>query len=137
MTTIDTIDRTVGKTYEWLAQLQERAGIEDRQRAYLALRAVLLALRDRVGPEVAAHISAQLPLLIRGVFYERWDPTVTPMRLSVEEFLERVERDAMLKGASDTEDATRAVFALLWDQLGEGTMGHVVAVLPAEYAVLL
>jgi uncharacterized protein (DUF2267 family) len=135
--TVDTIDRTVAKTYAWLGELERTDAVTDPQHAYLALRAVLQALRDRIGPEVAAHLSAQLPLLVRGVFYEGWDPTGTPVKLSREDFLLRVERDALLKGASEAEDATRAVFGLLWRELGEGTMGHVVAVLPSDYAVLL
>jgi uncharacterized protein (DUF2267 family) len=100
------------------------------------LGAVLHALRDRLGVEVSAHVSAQLPMLVRGLFYEGWDPTGTPTRLSLDEFLERVEHDARLKGRSAAEDAVRAVFAVLWDKLGEGTVGHATAVLPEEYAVL-
>jgi uncharacterized protein (DUF2267 family) len=137
MSTVDMIDRTVAKTYEWLHELERVIPTEDPHRAYLTLRAVLQALRDRVGPEVAAHISSQLPLLVRGVFYERWDPTVAPSRLSLSEFLERVERDALLKGRSEAEDGARAVFALLWQELGDGTMEHVLAVLPGEFAVLM
>jgi uncharacterized protein (DUF2267 family) len=137
MSTLDTIDRTVAKTYEWLHLLERSLGSDDRRRSYAALRAVLHALRDRVGPEVAAHLSAQLPLLVRGVFYEGWDPTPTPMRLSLSEFLERVEREALLDGTTEAEEATRAVIALLWDELGTGVMSHVATLLPEEYAAVL
>jgi uncharacterized protein (DUF2267 family) len=135
--TVDTIDRTVAKTYAWLGELERSDAIVDAHHAYLALRAVLHAVRDRVGTEIAAHIAAQLPLLVRGVFYEGWDPTDAPVKLTLEEFVARVERDALVKGTSEAEDVTRAVFALLWKELGEGTMGHVVAVLPSDYAVVL
>jgi uncharacterized protein (DUF2267 family) len=135
--TVDAIDRTVSKTYEWLGELERSDAVPDSHRAYLGLRAVLQALRDRVGPEVAAHIAAQLPLLVRGVFYEGWDPTGAPVKLSLGDFLARIEHDALLKGSSEAEDVARAVFALLWKELGDGTMGHVVAVLPSDYAVLL
>lgn len=131
------IKATVAKTNLWLHELRDDLGVEDSQIAYRALRAVLHALRDRIGIEVSAHLSAQLPMLVRGMFYEGWDPTQTPMRLSLAEFLDRIERDGMFKGTSEAEDAARAVTRLLWRHLGEGTMTHVVEILPNEYATVM
>jgi Uncharacterized conserved protein (DUF2267) len=37
-----------------------------------ALRSVLHVLRNRLTPEQAVHLGAQLPLLVRGIFYEGW-----------------------------------------------------------------
>jgi uncharacterized protein (DUF2267 family) len=134
---LDVIDRTVAKTYEWLHQVAERDNFDDVQRAYHVLRAVLHALRDRVEPNVAAHVAAQLPLLVRGIFYEGWDPAKTPMRMSLTEFLARVEKEAGLKGTSEAEEAARAVMTVCWTELGEGTMGHLISVLPSDFAVLM
>ncbi|HEX7096563.1 MAG TPA: DUF2267 domain-containing protein [Acidimicrobiales bacterium] len=134
---VDTIDRTVAKTYSWLGRLESIGAVPNQSRAYLGLRAVLQALRDRVGPEVAAHLSAQLPLLVRGVFYEGWDPTHTPVKHTRAEFLERIQREAYLQDPSEAEEVARAVFALLWDELGDGTMSKVMSVLPRDYANLL
>jgi uncharacterized protein (DUF2267 family) len=134
---LDVIDRTVTKTYEWLRAVADRGNFDDMHRAYQILRAVLHALRDRLTSDVAAHVSAQLPVLVRGVFYEGWDPTKTPERMSASEFLARVEKEANLKGTSEAEDATRAVMAVLWDELGEGTIKHLMSVLPRDFAALL
>jgi uncharacterized protein (DUF2267 family) len=134
---LDVVDRTVTKTYEWLRAVADRGNLDDTHRAYQVLRAVLHALRDRLTPDVAAHIAAQLPMLVRGLFYEGWDPTKTPERMSLWEFLARVEKEATLKGTSEAEDATRAVMAVLWDELGEGTIEHLMSVLPRDFAVLL
>lgn len=134
---LDAVDRTVAKTYEWLHGVQRRAGLPDLHRADRVLRAVLHALRDRIEPEVAAHVAAQLPLLVRGIFYEGWDPGKTPARLSLADFLERVEREAGLKGTSAAEDAVRAVLSVCGEELGQGTMDHLIAVLPSDYAVFV
>lgn len=131
------IDRTVAKTYEWLERVCEETEDEDRQRAFAILRAVLHATRDRMGPEVAVHMAAQLPLLLRGLFYEGWDPERTPQRLSLTGFLDRVEQEANLKDRAQAEAATRAVMHVLWDELAPGTMDHLIAVLPSEFAVVL
>lgn len=134
---LEVIDRTVEKTYEWLDEIARRDLLDEPHRAYQVLRAVLHALRDRLEPDVAAHLAAQLPLLVRGLFYEGWDPSSTPMRLSLAEFLGRVESEAGLKGPSEAEDAVRAVLSLLRDDLGQGTVDHLVSVLPREFADLV
>jgi uncharacterized protein (DUF2267 family) len=134
---VNVIDGTVAKTYEWLERLCKELGNEDRQHAYVVLRAVLHSVRDRVGPEVSVHLAAQLPLLIRGIFYEGWVPDRTPERLSLEALVARVGREANLPDATAAEQATRAVIHVMWDEFAPGTMDHIIAVLPAEFAVVL
>jgi uncharacterized protein (DUF2267 family) len=51
-----------------------------RNQSYSALRAVLHALRDRLTVAETAHLSAQLPMLIRGIYFKGWDPTKVPVR---------------------------------------------------------
>jgi len=131
------IDRTVEKTHIWLLDVSQKIGIDDKHVAYLVLRSVLHALRDRLDVESSAHLAAQLPMLVRGLYYEGWDPTGKPERISYDNFLERIEHDALLKGTSEAEDAARAVFAVLWNQLGEGVMGKITSILPGDYAPLL
>lgn len=131
------IDRTVAKTYEWLERLCAELETEDRQQAYSILRATLHAVRDRIGPEVAVHVAAQLPLLVRGTFYEGWDPERTPQRMNLDELVGRVQHEAFLADPAAAERAVRAVMRVLWDELAPGTMDHLIAVLPSEYATVL
>ena len=77
---LDTFDKTVQESNLWLKDVMERLNTNDRHHAYSTLRAVLHALRDRIGPESAAHLGAQLPMLLRGLFYEGWDPTGKPSK---------------------------------------------------------
>ena len=79
-TGLDTFDKTVQESNLWLKDVMERLNTADRHHAYSTLRAVLHALRDRIGPESAAHLGAQLPMLLRGLFYEGWDPTGKPTK---------------------------------------------------------
>ena len=62
---LDVFDRTVHKTYEWLADLMRLLAVDDRQTAYQALRATLHARRDRLTVEEVAQLGAQLPMLVR------------------------------------------------------------------------
>jgi uncharacterized protein (DUF2267 family) len=133
MTGLEVFDTTVHKTNSWLKELMEELHWQDRRKAYLALRATLHALRDRLTVEEVAQLGAQLPMLIRGLYYEGWDPTGKPLRMrDKEEFLGRIERQFRGDDLIDPEQVGRAVFAVLANRVTEGEIDDVKHVLPAE-----
>jgi len=69
-TGLDIFDRTLQITNTWLDEIMEALG-PDRQVAWHTLGAVLRAVRDRVPPALAVHLGAQLPLLVRGLYYDQ------------------------------------------------------------------
>ncbi|WP_246621516.1 DUF2267 domain-containing protein [Rhizobium laguerreae] len=71
-TQVAALDHTIQQTNLWLKKLVEEHHFADRHHAYNALRAVLQALCDQLTNEQAAHLSAQLPILIRGIYFEGW-----------------------------------------------------------------
>src|SRR4029077_7982830 len=95
MTTgLDVFDTTVQESNLWLKDVMERIGTYERHRAYSTLRAVLHALRDRIGPANASHLGAQLPMLLRGLYYEGWRMTGAASKERREiEFLEHVTQE--------------------------------------------
>src|SRR2546429_6782656 len=74
-------DKSNEKANEWVKDMMVCLGTEDAHKALHALRAGLHALRDRLTVEESAQLSAQLPLLIRGLFFENWVPTGKPLRI--------------------------------------------------------
>jgi uncharacterized protein (DUF2267 family) len=135
-TGLDVFDTTVQKTNRWLKDLTEGLGWrekEDRDRAYLALRCTLHALRDRITVQEVAQLAAQLPMLVRGFYYEGWDPTGKPLKdRHREDFLARIESEFRRDEAIDPEQVARAVFALLARKVSEGEIEDVRHGLPAE-----
>jgi uncharacterized protein (DUF2267 family) len=69
-TKIEAFDTTVQKTNEWLRDISRELGDENRRHAYLALRGTLHAIRDFLPIEESAQLSAQLPMLVRGIYFE-------------------------------------------------------------------
>jgi uncharacterized protein (DUF2267 family) len=133
VTGLDVFDTTLHKTHRWLNELMDILDWRDRHRAYLALRATLHALRDRLTVEETAELGAQLPMLIRGFYYEGWDPTDKPLRQRhIEQFLSRIEAYLRSSDPVDVEQIARAVFSVLASQVSSGEIEDVQHVLPEE-----
>jgi uncharacterized protein (DUF2267 family) len=135
-TKIEVFYTTVQKTNEWLRDISQELGDENRRHAYLALRGTLHAIRDFLPIEESAHLSAQLPLLVRGIYFEGWNPSNTPEEdRSLESFLSRTEHalERALWNEDhhiDTEHAARAVLRVLSDRISAGEVEQVRHVLP-------
>lgn len=130
-TGLDVFDTTIQKTNSWLNDVMYTLGWQDRHTAYLALRATLHALRDRLNVEEVAQLGAQLPMLIRGFYYEGWDPTGKPLHeRHKEQFLAHIERQSRGDDRIDPEEAARAVFTVLANRVTEGEIEDVKHVLP-------
>jgi uncharacterized protein (DUF2267 family) len=129
-TGLDVFDKTLQLTNIWLDDIMEAIG-PDRQVAWHVLRTVLHGLRDRMPVETAAHLGAELPLLVRGAYYDEFVPARQPTRWrSLEEFTEVVA-----EGLRDTRPvhprlATDAVFATLSRRIPSGQIRKVQDVLP-------
>lgn len=132
------IERSVEKTHIWLKELAEELGGQDRQYAYRALRAVLHALRDRLPVDVAANLAAQLPTLIRGIYYEDWDPSSTPLPIhDVDAFLERVAHEGRMAGETEASLAVAAVTTVMRRHLSSGEIDDLLVVLPDSFRALI
>ncbi len=132
-TGLDVFDTTIQKTNTWLHDLMGRLAWQDQHRAYLALRATLHALRDRLTVEEVAQLGAQLPMLVRGFYYEAWDPTGKPLHARHrEQFYLHLRQQFKGDDSIDPERVTRAVFALLANRISAGEIEDIQHVLPAE-----
>ena len=129
-TGLDVFDRTLQTTNIWLDEIMDVLG-PDRQVAWKVLSVVLHKLRDRLPVEVAAHLAAQLPLLVRGVYYDQYQPAKQPTDCkTIEEFVEEVQAWLSDIRPVDAKDATRAVFAVLGRHLPEGEVAKIMDALP-------
>jgi uncharacterized protein (DUF2267 family) len=126
-------DSTYRTTSAWLRELMHELGWDDPRRAYAALRAVLHALRDRLTVAEAADLAAQLPMLIRGLFFEGWRPNEVPVKgRRREDFLAHVAAAFRDDPGVYPEAVAGAVFQVLRRHVSAGEVGAVKGLLPAE-----
>ena len=129
-TGLDVFDRTLQTTAIWLDEVADRIGT-DRRQAWELLSAVLHALRDRLPVDLAAHLGAQLPLLVRGAYYDRFEPARPAAPCDTpDEFTAAVAAGLGDMPPADAETGIAAVFALLDRHLTEGQLAKIRGALP-------
>jgi uncharacterized protein (DUF2267 family) len=127
---LDVFDRTLETTHVWLNEICNDLG-PDKQVAWKVLSTVLHKLRDRLTINLAAHLGAQLPLLVRGIYYDQFEPGKMPSEFrSREEFVDEVAEWLSDTRPVDPNEAIRSVFRVLSRHLSEGQINKVRDALP-------
>lgn len=135
-TGVDSLDRSIEKTNAWIAGIAGELDTQDRRFAYRIARAWLHCLRDRLTVEVAAHFAAQLPEMLRGLFYDGWNPSHLPVKYSREEYVIRFAREARIHD-SDVPKVAGAVTRVARLHMSAGVVGQSFALLPTDLRQML
>jgi uncharacterized protein (DUF2267 family) len=120
----------------WLEEIQEKLEWNDPEKSYKALRIVLHTLRDRLPAKEVTDLSAQLPMLVRGMYFEGWNPNHKPSKLKhADEFVDEVnshfpEFDYTETEYTDPQEITRVVFTTLAKHVSSGEIEDVIGFLP-------
>lgn len=129
-TGLDVFDKTLQTTHVWLNEIMEVVG-PDRQVAWKVLSTVLHKLRDRLPVELSVHLASQLPLLVRGVYYDQYEPGRQPGDChNPDEFAAEVAEWLADIRPVDPKAAIAAVFAVLSRHISEGQITKVRNALP-------
>jgi uncharacterized protein (DUF2267 family) len=135
MSTLTILDRSVQKANIWFRDTNYELGWFTFQRGYLSLRAVLHALRDRLTTQEVAQLGAQLPIFIRGIYYEGWNPAQTPVKSRGKELFLRQIREQFAHTRNpdvDAEHVARAIFRVLCRHVSKGELDQIKNLLPKE-----
>jgi len=124
------LDRSIDKATSWLADVAGEFNTQDRRFAYRVTRAWMHVLRDRLPVPVAAHFAAQLPELLRGVFYDGWNPSHVPDKYDHAEYVRRFAQEASIH---DTEvpRAASLVAGVVRRHVSQGALDEALDTLPA------
>ncbi len=128
---IDAFSSTLQKSQQWITELQDTMECESPQEAYHALRAVLQTLRDHLPLDEVAQFSAQLPMLLRGLYYEGWHPNGKPLHSrNPDHFFERLAAHFNGNGTTDLIGVTQSVFTLLKNHISPGEIRDIIMTMP-------
>ncbi|PPS42271.1 DUF2267 domain-containing protein [Chroococcidiopsis sp. TS-821] len=134
MTGLSVFDTTLQQTNVWLNDVAQEYGSDDKHLVFQGMRMTLQALRDRLIVDEAAHLGAQLPILLSGFYYENWRPSTNPSKeRKKEEFLNSVRnRLQKVNPNIDIERMVRAVFRVLAMRVSTGEIEDITSILPPE-----
>jgi len=76
---LEVFDSTWQKAHEWVNELRERLDWSSDRDTLRLLRVTLHQIRDRIPVNETAQLSAQLPIMIRGMYFEGWQPHLVPL----------------------------------------------------------
>ncbi len=132
MTIPASLSHSVQQCQEWLKELCDNGDLADTNEALSVLRVVLHHLRDRLTVEEAVDLGAQLPTLIRGIYYEGWKPHQVPHKVHTrEKFVDQITVD-LLPRTVPAERAVKDVFALLAHHCDPGEVSDVISQMPSD-----
>ena len=110
-----------------------------KDKAGRILRAVLYAIRNRISVDESLQIIAQLPMALKGIYVDQWDPWHSFHRIRrIEEFINEVRKCDIGGESGDFESdesvmsAVQAVFTTLNYFLSDRQVKDVIAVLPQD-----
>jgi uncharacterized protein (DUF2267 family) len=134
MSRLSVLESTIQKTHEWLRDIKQGLGFDNDRAAYAALRGTLHALRDQLQTDEIAQLGAQLPLLVRGIYYESWDPKPAAATVSGRpDFLGSISHELHAHPElRDTIQVAQTVLGVISAHVSSGEIDQVVHVLPAD-----
>ena len=134
---LEVIDSTVQKTYEWINELKGRLDWASDRDALRLLRVTLHQIRDRVHVHETAQLSAQLPLLIRGMLFEGWQPHLVPLTdRRAADFIAAIEQHLGEALEYRGQEDIITVFNLLNARISIGEVNDIRGNLPEEIRAL-
>ena len=130
---LEIIDHSVQLTHEWINELAQRLGWSSERSALRLLRITICHVRDHLPIDELAHVSAQLPVMIRGFFFEGWMPKHTPIKeRRAEEFVSFIGGHMHDTEEYRGRDDIKCVFDLLKNRLSRGEVEDIRATLPTD-----
>jgi len=133
LTGLDVFDSTIQRTNNWLKELMLELNLSDHRKTYLAFRSVLHTVRDYLPESDAIYLGEQLPMLIRGLYFEHWEPQGKPLPLkNRSDFFAALSQNMARDGDNtlNAETVARAVFRLLDRKATDGEIQDVQHVIP-------
>ncbi len=133
------VESSVDKTNLILKDIEQAYGWPKAQRnqSFAALRTVLHLLRDRMPVTESVEFSAQLPMLVRGIYFDGWQPQNVPIKLNRDDFLYEVRQGFPYDVEGGPERVVQVVLDTLRRHITQGEWDEVKDTMPADLARMM
>lgn len=126
-------EKFCNEAQSWVHEIAENMRAPERTDwAVHALRAVLHTLRDRTMLHEVFHLSAQLPTLVRGIYFEGYEPNDKPLKMNADEFMNTVKKRMGSGVEVPAGEAIRAVMAVLYEKVSRGELDDIHGSMPKD-----
>ena len=117
----------------WMSSVALRLNTKDGNLAFATLKATLHAVRDQLDTATAAELGGRLPALVRGLYYDGWDPWKKRRRSELcRDFTRRVADDGSRAPRIKAERAAKAALEVLFERMPAAVMRPVIERLPID-----
>lgn len=127
----DTFNHALHTANIWLADVGSAFGTRDRRYCHRAVRAYLHTLRDRLSVDAAVKFGQQLPELLRGTYYDGWEPSRVPMKYGLEQYTQRFAVQAGIPPVQVPATAA-TITEVIAGHMSPGQLAETLAELPTE-----
>lgn len=126
-------EQNVRDAHRWIDLVALELPLQDRKDiAWNVLREVMHIIRDRITLEEVLHLSAQLPVIIRGMYFEGYSLSGKPNKFHVEEIEDRIKKVLMGVTKIQPQEAFGAVLMALYANVSEGELSDIRGTLPKD-----
>ncbi|MEH0936207.1 DUF2267 domain-containing protein [Micromonospora psammae] len=131
---VSAFESSLDKTNLILKDIEQAYGWpkEQRNQSYAALRTVLHLLRDRMPVQESVEFSQQLPVLLRGIYFDGWQPQDVPIKLNRNDFLYEVRQGFPYDVEGGPERVTQVVLDTLRAHVTQGEWADVKSNMPGD-----
>ncbi|WP_406069466.1 DUF2267 domain-containing protein [Micromonospora sp. NBC_01638] len=138
-TMISAFESSLDKTNLILKDIENAYGWpkEQRNQSYAALRTVLHLLRDRLPVNESVEFAQQLPVLVRGIYFDGWVPSDVPIKLNRDDFLYEVRQGFPYDAEGGPERVTQVVLDTLRRHVTQGEWQDVKDTMPKDLATMM
>ncbi|MFF5056415.1 DUF2267 domain-containing protein [Micromonospora sp. NPDC000663] len=135
-TMISAFESSLDKTNLILKDIETAYGWpkDRRNQSYAALRTVLHLLRDRLPVNESVEFAQQLPVLVRGIYFDGWNPSDVPIKLNRDDFLYEVRQGFPYDVDGGPERVTQVVLDTLRRHITQGEWQDVKETMPKDLA---
>ncbi|MGC5310903.1 DUF2267 domain-containing protein [Micromonospora zamorensis] len=136
---ISAFESSLDKTNLILKDIENAYGWpkERRNQSYAALRTVLHLLRDRLPVNESVEFAQQLPVLVRGIYFDGWVPSDVPIKLNRDDFLYEVRQGFPYDAEGGPERVTQVVLDTLRRHVTQGEWQDVKDTMPKDLAMMM